>query len=86
VEKGSFIDGNLDAVKNYMVDSNVFARVSLRKSMNSVVYERSFRRVDDTLSYIGGLFGGLIMLMIFIKKYNEYSFNLQLAEEMVHRK
>lgn len=86
VEKGSFVDGNLDAVKNYMVDSNVYARVSLRKSMNSVVIERSFRRVDDTLSYIGGLFGGLIMLMVFIKKYNEYSFNLKLAEEMVHLK
>jgi len=70
------MDGTLDAVKNYLIDSPVLARVSFRKSINSILYQRSFRRVDDALSYIGGLFGGLIMLMILMKKFNEYSFQL----------
>lgn len=73
------VDGALDAVKNFNIDSNIFARVALRKSSSSTRYLRSFRRLDDLLSYIGGLFGFLMILMVIIKKYNEYSFKIELA-------
>jgi len=34
------------------------------------VVERSYKKVDETLSYIGGLFGFIVTAMLFIKLYN----------------
>lgn len=63
-----------------MVISENLAKISLKKSASSVKYSRKFRRIDDLISYLGGLFGGFLLLLILISKYNERAFALSLAQ------
>lgn len=42
----------------------------LRKSPISLSIARSFRKVDDTLSYIGGLLGTILLFLSFANMYN----------------
>lgn len=32
--------------------------------------ERTFRKIDDSLSYVGGLFSILLSLLVIMNKYN----------------
>lgn len=45
-----------------------------RKAANKVQINRTFQKLDQTLSYIGGLFGTIILLLIFLKFYSKYSY------------
>ncbi len=44
------------------------------KAASRMSYSRSFYKLDDYLSYIGGLFGAALGLMFFIKTYANASF------------
>lgn len=46
----------------------------LRKSSLSIDVERSFRKADDTLSYVGGLFSAILSLLVLMSLYNEFSY------------
>ena len=43
---------------------------------------RSFQKLDQTLSYIGGLFGTIILLLISLKFYSKYSYELDIADKI----
>lgn len=60
----------LGAVNNFQVTSNEYLRLYMRKTANEMIYERSYKRIDATLSYIGGLFGSIILLLFFMRFYN----------------
>lgn len=47
-----------------------YASFYLFKSPTTIIYTRSFQKLDEVLSYIGGLFGTIIMAFFF-------SYNLQ---------
>jgi hypothetical protein len=40
---------------------------------------RSFRKYDDTLSYIGGLFSTFMVALFVMHTYNEYGFEVDIA-------
>jgi hypothetical protein len=44
------------------------------KSSNSLQIKRSYQKLDDILSYIGGLFGTIVLCLFIIRIYNGYSF------------
>lgn len=48
---------------------NIFATVVLRRSSTTIIVDRSFKKVDETLSYIGGLFGFVMIALIFMNEY-----------------
>jgi hypothetical protein len=56
-------------------------KLNLRKSPITVSISRSFKKIDETLSYIGGLFSFLLIFLLFVIKYNEYSFDLELTKQ-----
>jgi hypothetical protein len=56
-----------------------YMKVYLRKSPITLSISRSFKKVDETLSYIGGLFSFLLLFLFFVKIYNEYSFEIELT-------
>lgn len=49
-----------------------------------MIVERGFKKIDETLSYIGGLFGFVVILLLFMKEYTEYSFELDASEYLYH--
>ena len=46
--------------------------------------DRSFRKIDDSLSYVGGLFSILLSLLLIMNKYNEYSYEIEMAKNLFH--
>jgi len=50
--------------------STEYVQLYLRKSSLSVYIERNFLKIDETLSYIGGLFSTFITLLFFMSKFN----------------
>jgi hypothetical protein len=47
-------------------------------------FTRNYIKLDDTLSYIGGLFGFLMILFVFLKVYTEYSYEIDMGDRLYH--
>lgn len=47
-----------------------YIQLYLRKSSLSMYVQRSFKKVDETLSYIGGLFSTIIITLFFMDKFS----------------
>ncbi len=54
----------------------------LRKGPSKDVHTRSFQKLDQTLSYIGGLFGTLTLLLAFLSVYSKYCYELDLGDRI----
>ena len=46
--------------------------------------ERSFRKADDTLSYIGGLFSAILGVLVIMTLFNEFSYELEIAKNLYY--
>lgn len=64
----------LAQIHNYGVRQNKYLKLYLRKSSKDILVERSFRKADDTLSYIGGLFSAIFGVLIIMTLFNEFSY------------
>lgn len=69
---------------NYKVRQKDYFKLFIRKSSLSLLYERSFRKIDDTLSYIGGLYSAIVTALFIINKFNKISYELEIAQTMYH--
>lgn len=53
------------------VRGNKLLSIQLSLTSNELVYYRSVTKIDDALSYIGGMFGIIAIILIFLlKPYN----------------
>lgn len=69
--------------KSFQVQSsNQYFKFYWRKSASKIQINRSFQKLDQTLSYIGGLFGTIILLLISLKFYSKYSYELDIADKI----
>jgi hypothetical protein len=48
----------------------------IRKSPFALSISRSFKKIDDTLSYIGGLFSSILTLLGLVAMYNELKYEI----------
>lgn len=69
---------------NYKVRQKDYFKFYIRKSSLSLIYERSYTKIDDTFSYIGGLFSAIVTALLLMKKYNEISYELEIAKTLYH--
>jgi hypothetical protein len=68
------------AIKNTYINlDKTYAIFILFKSSTSNNITRSFEKLDNVLSYIGGLFGTVIMFFFILGSYNTYKFEVSLA-------
>lgn len=66
--------------QTYTVSSkNQYFKFNWRKAANKAQINRNFQKLDQTFSYIGGLFGTILLLLIFLKFYSKYSYELDIG-------
>ena len=66
---------------------NDYARVLFEQSSTSVTYVRSYDRVDDFLSYVGGLISSAIAIIFIMSFYNEFSYYISIGDKLfIHDK
>ena len=64
-----------------------YARVLFEQSSTSVIYYRSYNRVDDFLAYVGGLISSAIAIIFIMSFYNEFSYYISIGDKLfVHDK
>ena len=78
---------------NYFVEANtasfdrknltIFVQIEVSMSAKKIYIERSFGKIDDRLSYIGGLFEiVIIFLSFFICSYALYRYEIMMSEKI----
>lgn len=52
------------------------------KSSTSTIFTRSFNKVDDYFSYVGGLVGTVLLFFFILSGYSEKSYVIDIASEV----
>lgn len=63
----------------YSGASDIYGSFLIAKSPISLAFDRSFQKLDDVFSYIGGLFGTILIFFFVISSYNTYKYEINLA-------
>ena len=62
--------------------SNQYFKLYLRKAPHDQSFSRSFQKLDQTFSYIGGLFSTIVLLLMFLNFYSKYSYELDIGDKI----
>ena len=68
-----------------VTSSNRYAKIYLRKSSSNIQVTRSFQKLHETLSFIGGLYSTAILFMFVIGIYDKYSYELEFGDRIFKR-
>lgn len=49
-----------------------------------VTYDRSFNKIDNYFSYVGGLIGTILGVMIVMNSYSEKAYGISIASQLFH--
>jgi hypothetical protein len=66
------------------VKTSRLASLFFYKSSSSTVYNRSYYKIDEFFSYVGGLVGVIMGGMMLLNSYNQLSFEISIASELYH--
>jgi hypothetical protein len=60
--------------QNYQIQAstNQYFKFYIRKAATQMQFTRTFQKIDQTFSYIGGLFGTIILLLLPLNIYSKY--------------
>ena len=56
--------------------------ITFKSSKANATYQRSFNKIDAYFSYVGGLIGTIIGLMLIMEKYNEKAYEISLGKRI----
>lgn len=59
-----------------VLNTNTYAKIYLRKSSERLDISRSFQKLDQTLSYIGGLLGTVLLLLVVVSLYSQFCYEI----------
>ena len=68
-----------------VMSSNRYAKIYVRKSDSNIKITRSFQKLHETLSFIGGLYSTAILFMFVIAIYDKYSYELEFGDRIFKR-
>ena len=78
VETGSYIPKLLEHY-SVPVSGDIYVAINFQKSPDMATYTRTFQKIDDFLSYVGGLVGIIFGFIFILNSYSELCFELSLA-------
>ena len=70
VNSNSYLLGN---------SSDIYANLYFYRAPESYIYSRTYQKIIDTFSYIGGLLGAILILVFIVNFYNEYAYEIIFA-------
>ena len=62
---------------------SLLARIIFTKSPSKTTYERSFNKVDEYFSYVGGLIGTIIGFIFIMEFYTEMAYEVSIAKKIM---
>lgn len=76
----------LAEVKTSMNFKDEYISVYLRKSPYYILSQRTFPKLQDLFSAIGGLFGFAISFFLFMQFYTQAAFEIEMADRLFYYK
>jgi hypothetical protein len=73
-EKGGMVTRNALKNRYTIASAESYCTFFFFKSPTSLAITRSFQKIDEVLSYLGGLFGTIAIALFIVNVYNSYSF------------
>ena len=70
----------------YQVTNDIYASFYLMKSASKTTYSRSFNKLDQLYSYVGGLIGTILGVMLFMGNFTLMSFELDISKRLMKYK
>ena len=70
------------AIKNRFevsADNDNYCTIFIYKSSDSINIAREYNKLDNILSYVGGLFGTLTIFLFFIRIFNNHTFEINVG-------
>lgn len=61
---------------------NNYITLKFTKSNRKTTYTRSFNKIDNYFSYIGGLVGTILLIFFLIQKYSETAYLIDISSEI----
>ena len=65
-----------------MYDSSL-VNIYFIKSARTITYTRSFNKIDDYLSYIGGIIGTIFIIFFIVQKYAEVAYTIEFSSQII---
>lgn len=63
-------------IQTKVIHNDTYFQLHVIKSEFRYDSTRAFRKIDETLSYIGGLYGAVLILFIFLSFYSKYGYEI----------
>ena len=73
IDKGA-LTNNLGQSMSYQIKGTELARIVMRRASTEVLCKRNYKKIDETFSYIGGLFSTIMAMLVILNFYTEMSF------------
>lgn len=61
---------------------NRYIEIVFNKASTSTIYTRSFSKIDDYFSYVGGLVGTILLFFFILGNYSQKSYVINIASEI----
>ena len=74
--------GLITAVPYLMTAKRPYAQISFNKATFTTSYTRSFNKVDNYFSYVGGLIGTIIGLIFILNLYTQKAYEISIAHKL----
>ena len=69
---------------NFMTNAqSILVKLLFTKSSRKSTYERSFNKVDEYFSYVGGLIGTIIGFIFIMEFYTEMAYEVSIAKKIM---
>ena len=59
--------------------SDIYCFISFFRDPSTIIINRSYQKIIDAFSYVGGLLGSFLLVLIFVNFYNECSYEMRFA-------
>ena len=63
-------------IQTRSIHNDTYFKMYVIKSEFRYDLTRAFRKIDETLSYIGGLYGAVLILFILLSFYSKYGYEI----------
>ena len=73
-EESGCIVNNVGQFIGFQNSNASYGRIILRRGSSGLIGSRSFTKIDEVLSFVGGLFGFMLVFLVFMNVYTEVSF------------
>jgi hypothetical protein len=76
MEKGIYTKGEA-TTQSHTLHDNIYAQILLRKSSQKLIIQRSFEKITKPISYIGGLFNPILLVLSVLRMYTIYAYEIE---------